>query len=203
MSSLLRPIFTSALVLALLQPAASFAQAQHPNYAISILQQTTNELNLKVMYFIGTRDFRSLETAVKDAKDVNVPDTKGVSPIHYAAAMGSAVATKIMVDRGANIMALTFGKWSPLHYAAFGGHLETVQFLVSKGAVIDAQDSGGETPLFYAIEGGHLRVVEWLIKQKANVNIVNYQDISPLELAKEMGLQPIIDLLIKAGASDD
>lgn len=188
---LVAPVFSAVAV-----------EAVHQNYAISILQTTTSPLNRQFATLITRKDYAGLQKLLKETKNVNETDLKGVAPVHYAASMGSVEAMKLLIAQRVDIKAKTFGGWTPLHYAAHGGHSEMVQLLVRAGHPVNIKDSGGETALFYAVEGNQVQVVRWLIDNGADVNADNNQGEMPLSVAKKNNFQEIASMLEKAGAKE-
>ncbi|MEX1088490.1 MAG: ankyrin repeat domain-containing protein [Phycisphaeraceae bacterium] len=87
---------------------------------------------------------------------VNVRDSNGASPLHYAAKDGNTRVVRVLLDKGAdpNIKgtiqvdeSTTMYKASTMHIAAFGGQAEIVEQLVTAGADVNALDNQGRTPL--------------------------------------------------------
>ena len=186
------PAFFVLMVCVLLAPqTAQASEAEHDKFATSILNRTKNPINIKVHQLILQKKFKELDQLFADGADPNTKDNKWVSPIHYAASLGSLEAMQILAKRGANLLASPFGGWSPLHYAASGGHVEVAQFLIANGVPPDNRDIGGETPLFYAVEAKNLTMIKWLVEYGADPNQANNQHVTPLSLAKELRLKEI------------
>jgi len=100
---------------------------------------------------------------VSQGANVNARDEDDYTPLHYAAALGSADMVKFLVSQGAIFNYVTEGKRgmdAPLHYAVLSGNTDMVKFLVSKGADINVKDGWGYTPLDIALgESTNRRVV--------------------------------------------
>ncbi|KAL3105879.1 hypothetical protein niasHT_026654 [Heterodera trifolii] len=79
------------------------------------------------------RDLPIIGYLVKKGASTDRTNTKGISPLHYAAKIGFFEVCKLLLDSGANVNQQTttdgteeaFG-CTPLHFACFGGHLEIV-----------------------------------------------------------------------------
>jgi ankyrin repeat protein len=68
--------------------------------------------------------------------------------LHEAAAVGSTDMVQLLLDRGADINAITSDEnQTPLHWAEKVGQQRTAQLLLERGADITAQDKDGKTPL--------------------------------------------------------
>ena len=66
--------------------------------------------------------------------DVNLPDDKGETPLHYAARLGGVSLIRVLVQRGANIVAHTSCGDIPVCLAIRGGHLPAVETLLELAA---------------------------------------------------------------------
>lgn len=82
-----------------------------------------------------------------------VKDSRGQTPLHRAAAVGSAVEVKLLVEAKANVNATEKDGWTALHHALAEGHGDVAVLLVELGADKDAETSGGEKAVDVAPEG--------------------------------------------------
>jgi ankyrin repeat protein len=85
--------------------------------------------------------------------------------LHLAVGQNHKDLTEFLLDRGADVNALTTDRLTPLHMAAQNGNLEIVQLLLRKKAKIDAVDSKGWTPLDRARKWRHPEVTDFLIRE--------------------------------------
>jgi ankyrin repeat protein len=65
----------------------------------------------------------------------------GGTPLHLAATLGDADMIALLVNRGADVNALSRGGHTPLHYAAQGGHLDAARALLDRGALPQMRDA--------------------------------------------------------------
>lgn len=80
--------------------------------------------------------------------DINVNDTMGMAPIHWASDRGDIHMLKFLVeDRSADVNLKDNTGQTALHYAVSCSHEEICKYLVSKGARINIQDEDGVTAL--------------------------------------------------------
>jgi ankyrin repeat protein len=94
--------------------------------------------------------------------------------LHYAAARGSTVAVKALLELGANPNAMceleNYGiqsRMTPLHYAAQQGHKDVVQALLGSGAQAYLLGGrGSESAADLAREAGHEEIVALLAEAK-------------------------------------
>lgn len=82
-----------------------------------------------------------------------VRDSRGQTPLHRAAAVGSGVEVKLLVEAKANLNATEKDGWTPLHHAMAEGHGDVAVLLVELGADKDAETGSGEKPVDVASEG--------------------------------------------------
>ena len=97
--------------------------------------------------------FWKLESTVQAVKDllneggyIHARDKNRQTPLHWAAAHGSAEIVKYLIDAGAGIKARDFLECIPLHWAARFGTIEAINALIDAGSDINARDYDGYTP---------------------------------------------------------
>ena len=78
----------------------------------------------------------------------------GWSPLHYAATGPSAVAVRLLLDRGAPVEAMSPNRTTPLMMAAQYGSEESVELLRLRGATLGAKNDRGLTAADFAKLGG-------------------------------------------------
>lgn len=80
--------------------------------------------------------------------DVNVNDSMGMAPIHWASDRGDLGMLKLLVEcHSADINFQDDTGQTALHYAVSCSHEDICKYLIDKGARIDVQDEDGITPL--------------------------------------------------------
>ena len=90
--------------------------------------------------------------------DVNLRNTRGAAPLHWAASQGLVGALKLLLDSGADKDALTLptDPWeplaTPLHWACKAGQLDTAMALLTAGANLGLRDGNGQSTLDLAKE---------------------------------------------------
>lgn len=85
-----------------------------------------------------------------------------VAPLHSAAAGRHLEIARMLINRGADVLARQAGEFTPLHSAAQNGQIELVELLLEHGADTQATSARGQTPLDLAHDKGHTAVVERL-----------------------------------------
>jgi ankyrin repeat protein len=114
--------------------------------------------------------------------DIEAGDDKDERPLHQAAASGHDKVVQHLLERGADIEAVSDSK-TPLHIAAEHGRNKVVQHLLDQGADIDARNNHADTPLILAIERGHRTVARLLLDRGADPNARNAIGETPLTIA--------------------
>ena len=90
--------------------------------------------------------------------DVNLRNTRGAAPLHWAASQGLVGALKLLLDSGADKDALTLSTdpWeplaTPLHWACKAGQVDTAMALLTAGANLGLRDGTGKSTLDLAKE---------------------------------------------------
>lgn len=131
----------------------------------------------------------------------NLQDNTGATPLHFAATLGNAEATAMLLPRCYINIQDAKGR-TPLHCAAKLGSLEITKLLQSTNDInINARDEKALTPLHFAIKNNHFELVK-LLTQNSNIEINakdNKQRIG-LHYAASIGNMEIINCLVNAGA---
>jgi len=137
---------------------------------------------------------------------VSAKDSRGRTPVHYAAASGDWENVQWLVAQGADVRARDADGVVPLelglargHYhlvplfqglggsvlfaAAGFGNVSLVQQLVQSGMSPNAIDETGRTPIFDAAEKDRTDVAEFLISQNASLLVVDKAGVTVLAAA--------------------
>lgn len=137
-----------------------------------------------------------------DNANIDMQDSDGLTALHRAIYIKSAVAVKKLLQDGANTEIADNDGYYPLHLAASFGRAEIVQLLLVYGANIEARDKKNQsTALIFAIIKGHIQVVQTLLSRKANINACNAYEGTALLYAAEKGFVEIVEMLVSAGAN--
>ena len=121
----------------------------------------------------------------------------GFTPLHLAAFFGRTDVTRLLLDRGANIAAITHNDLedTPLHAAAAGRHLEVCALLLARGAPVDAQQAGGFTALHAAAQRGDAALAELLVANGADLSIETDEGATAADIAYEFEHDDLADAL--------
>ncbi|HEY7387463.1 MAG TPA: ankyrin repeat domain-containing protein [Bryobacteraceae bacterium] len=173
----------------LLAILAVAAMAQDPEKFYSAIRQN-NLAQLKTL----------LDQKAPDQKaDANVADDRGITPLMYAAEIGSIEAMRLLIDRGAdvnrqNALGSTALMWSVSDPAK-------VRLLLDHGAQVNLTARSGRTALIVAaFTNPSAEVVRLLLAKGAKVDVMDQRHVTPLNAATFGNDIETVRLLLEAGA---
>jgi uncharacterized protein len=172
-------------------------------------QQPTADylLSLNPKLDVFTACIAGLETAALREIDIDrslleAHSNDGWTPLHLAAFFGHLNLAKELLERGANVDALSTNAMrnTPLHAAVAGGKISTTRVLIEHGGNVNARQHGGWTALQGAAQAGNRELVELLIASGADLHARADNNQSALDLALMKGRQDIAAMLEELGA---
>lgn len=109
-------------------------------------------------------------------------------------------ASKILIEAGADLEAVSLQALTPLHVAAEFGHSEMIRALIEAGSNVNCYTPSGMTPLIMAAYGGHEDAIRQLLRAKANPCLAgrtpdNAENVS-LDVAAVLGHSGVVQELI-------
>lgn len=134
---------------------------------------------------------------------IGVDDTccaGGRTPLLYSADRGDSRITKILLEAGADVTAVSDGGVTALHISAKRGHLPVTTLLIKAGADLEASDIDGYTPLLLASQLGNHGVVDALVEAGASVDHPLPDGATPMYLAAEAGQFGVVRVLLRFNA---
>ena len=147
-------------------------------------------------------DVQAVRALITQQVDVNVAQGDGMTALHWAARMGDAELTRLLLAGKANVKATTrLGDITPMYLAAESGEAAVINLLLTAGGDANVATALGVTPTMVAASGGHTAVIKALAKGGADVNAKeNTYGQTPLMFAAANNHAATIDALIDLGA---
>src|SRR5690349_15259754 len=135
--------------------------------------------------------------ALVESGDVNAKDSRGATPLMYAAAFGNARQMQFLLESGADVNAQNAFHATALIWA--GGDAVKSRMLIEHGADVNVRTQQGRTPLMAAAKrNGNADLVRLLLEKGADVKTPGD---TTLIAAAQSGDVEIMRLLIESGAN--
>jgi serine/threonine-protein phosphatase 6 regulatory ankyrin repeat subunit B len=132
-------------------------------------------------------------------EQLNWADCRGWSSLIEAAANGRLDFVRLLLDKGANLMARDENGRNILHIAALRGHIDVVRFLLNlKKEMIDTVDAFGATPLLVALDQARVDVAGLLIIKGADLKRQDREGLTPAHVATLAGTVEILKVLSRS-----
>jgi len=150
--------------------------------AIALLAQDADNLSGKVYAAIRENNLALLKSVLDSSPNPNVTDDRGITPLMYAAEIGSLDAMRLLIDRGADVnLQNNFGStalmWSVSDAAK-------VRLLLEHGAQVNTVARSGRTALIIAaFANPSAEVVKLLLAKGAKVDVMDTRHVTPLNAA--------------------
>lgn len=130
------------------------------------------------------------ERARDNAEAISATGADGWTPVHLAAFFGHPEATRLLLELGADLRAVSANAIAntPLHAAIAGRrNRQVIDMLLEAGAPVDAVGGGGFTPLHVAASRGDRELVDRLVALGASPDAATAEGKSPADIAEEYG----------------
>ena len=119
----------------------------------------------------------------------------GVTPLHWAAEMGTAEHVQLLLEHGADPDAKNLAGSTPLLVAAKFGKTEIAVALLEGKADPSSANAVGLTPLIFAAQRGHGEIVKALLKAGADPAHQDRRGKTAADYASERGRDEILKIL--------
>jgi ankyrin repeat protein len=157
-----------------------------------------NDLNEEFYSAIRGNDLARLRTLVDQKANVNTKDSRGETPLMYAAAVGSVEAMKFLLEQGADANVQNqFGSTALIWSAT---DLAKVQLLLDHGANPNLASKKGRTALLVAaMSDRSAPIVRLLISKGADIQAKDFLKTTALKAAAFGNDSETVGLLLDAG----
>ncbi|XP_076250708.1 myosin phosphatase targeting subunit 75D [Rhynchophorus ferrugineus] len=162
--------------------------------------------------------------------NVNAEDSEKWTPLHAAATCGHLKLVRILISRGANLLAVNADGNMPYDICEDEqalDHIESemakngvtqqlidetrasterqmlvdMKMMVQRGENLEQYDAQGATPLHIASANGYVSVVEFLLEHGVRTDVKDKDDWQPSHAAACWGHIEVLELLAQAGAN--
>merc|ERR1719331_1886993 len=112
-------------------------------------------------------DLQRLQEFLKDGKNVNSKDFKGVTPLGYAVGHDQLSVVKVLIDAKANINDVDSAGNSAVHFAAGYGRVKVLEHVLARGANPSQVNQQGQTPMAVAQQNNQQQAMALLQRSGA------------------------------------
>jgi serine/threonine-protein phosphatase 6 regulatory ankyrin repeat subunit B len=167
------------------------------------------EIDIELFEASASGSIDRIKAALKEGGNPNfyhLPEDQKCS-LHIACENGNFEASRILLDKGAKVNAVSATSQStPLMYAVQSGKYDVTQLLLSMHALIDAENGYGNTALHIACRNGNVDIAYFLIDEGAKCNVSNHKGSNPLHFCGYSKLdysaaKRLINILISKGTN--
>lgn len=118
-----------------------------PVFSSFIHEEESDELKLDAIHaFAREGDTENLIKCVEGGVPVDIKDSEGRTPLHWAVDRGHIEAAESLLSRNADVNSKDNEGQTPLHYAAVCERENIAELLVKKNAATDVKDDDGNYP---------------------------------------------------------
>ncbi|KAM5349338.1 hypothetical protein ACJ41O_005843 [Fusarium nematophilum] len=162
----------------------------------------TSLVHVMSRYGVAGTLWAILERADQVGINIDRKDSRGQTPLWWAAVEGHEAIVRLLLDRGAHAETTDGRGRTPLWMAAPRGHVAVVRLLLDGGAHTEevADEGEGRTPLWMAAANGHVAVVRLLLDRGAHTEAADEWGQTPLSRAAQRGREGVLRLLLDRGA---
>lgn len=126
-----------------------------------------------------SNDYGALQEILRHQRlDVNTPDARSFTALHYSSSNGDSEITAALLENGSNANGQDKNGYTPLMHACAQANFEVVQSLVDHGADINIQNVDGESALHVACSVGNENIAEFLLEHGAHINQCNLDGVT-------------------------
>jgi len=132
----------------------------------------------------SVHDLAKMKLLIEHGADVNAKAKTGNTPLLIASiGHGKYDAIKLLIDKGANVLAVNNRKENALVRAALFGDTATISLLLGKGLDINAFTLDSTTALINAVLNANKPVIFQLLEKGADADVLSFFGLTPLSFA--------------------
>lgn len=136
-----------------------------------------------------------IDALLNAGASVDDSSSDGRTALMSVSADCNMLLAKKLLERQADVNALTQIGESALSFAIAGNCPKVVTVLIQHGARLDQTEGMGAYPVHFAVEEGHVAVLKNLLLQGADIFQKNSAGLTPLELARILGQRSCVKIL--------
>ncbi|XP_053105352.1 transient receptor potential cation channel subfamily A member 1 [Hemicordylus capensis] len=134
------------------------------------------------------------------AEVLNVTDSSGNTPLHWATKKKQAESVKLLLSRGANPNVFNSSMMAPLHLAVQCLHNEIVKIFVENSSTdVNLEGESGNTPILVACYKDNHEALKLLLENGGKVCKGNNLGCMPIHAAAFSGSKLCMEMIIKKG----
>jgi len=164
---------------------------------LKIISQTTILTNINNINLI----INEIITLIECSADVNVKDSYGKTPLHFAVKQKNKGLVQWLIEKGADPNTNIALGGTILHWAIQQNNKELIQLLLEKGADPNTKLDMGITILHWAVRCDNKELVQLLLEKGANVHATDIMGETSLQWAVNKSSKELAYLLVKNGAN--
>ena len=149
-----------------------------------------------------SQDMSQVRSLIAERVDLDIPDSEGMTALHWAAHWGDLETVELLISEGAKARASNRYGVTPLHEASNLGNAPMIEALLEAGADPNAAYGAGETPVMTASRTGVVDAVRALLDHGGAVDArEEWRGQTALMWAAVENLPEMAQFLIDQGAS--
>lgn len=144
--------------------------------------------------YLFSNDYTTVRKGISLGADLNVR-WRGMTPLYNACRSGWGDVVELMIRRGADVDAESYGETPLLKVAGKKvNDVNLARILINNGADVDAKDAQGNTPLYHAILNKNSAMIKLLLDNGADMYIKNKRGDTAARYILSKKSMPLVSL---------